>query len=242
MKWQVIHSGVGLAEKHMETDQHLLNNIAFHNQPILRFYDWQEPSATYGYFINPYDYLDKEELQKTGLNLARRPTGGGIVFHLTDLAFSILIPASFPAFSTNTLENYAFVNSIVSQAIVKFKKGISTQLLANDIQCGSTDGCHFCMAKPTIYDVMVDGKKVGGAAQRRTKNGFLHQGTISLTIPDSKYLKVVLNEDIVAEMKSQSYQLIDSECLTIKKLEEARATLRELLIQTINNTDNLELQ
>jgi lipoate-protein ligase A len=35
-----------------------------------------------------------------------------------------------------------------------------------------------CFANPVRADVLVDGRKVAGAAQRRTRAGLLHQGSI----------------------------------------------------------------
>ena len=54
------------------------------------------------------------------------------------------------------------------------------------------DADYFCMAKPTIYDVVYQGRKIAGAAQRRRKNGYLHQGTISLAFPQMGLLNEVL--------------------------------------------------
>ena len=39
------------------------------------------------------------------------------------------------------------------------------------------------MAKPTPFDLVIEGKKVGGAAQRRTRKGLLHQGSLSVCPP-----------------------------------------------------------
>jgi lipoate-protein ligase A len=47
------------------------------------------------------------------------------------------------------------------------------------------------MARPTKYDVMLQGRKIAGAAQRKTKAGFLHQGTIALLCPDPELLGAV---------------------------------------------------
>lgn len=224
-QWQVIDSGIQSPTRNMEMDLHFLQNICSYDHPILHFYDWQGPCATHGYFIDPSKYLNKNAIHK--INLARRPTGGGIVFHLTDLAFSVVIPASHPAYSTNTLDNYSFVNTIVSQAIVQFKKDITPHLLAHESKSSQEECCQFCMAKPTIYDVVIDGKKVGGAAQRRTKDGFLHQGTISLLMPHDPLLKDVLQPQILDAMLQNSYPLIEN----ISQLPEARKELRHLLHQ-----------
>ena len=90
------------------------------------------------------------------------------------------------------------------------------------------------MAKPTKYDVMLQGKKVGGAAQRRTKLGFLHQGTISLQIVPEKYLQELLKPDncVLEAMRRYSFPLIDENC-TAQELKEARAVIRQYLIESL---------
>src|SRR5690242_16384610 len=104
MDWQILDTGVAPAEKNMAFDAELLENLG--GQPILHFYEWERPSISYGYFIQPSKFLNLNNIKKQGIDLARRPTGGGIVFHLWDMAFSVLVPASSPHFSLNTLENY----------------------------------------------------------------------------------------------------------------------------------------
>lgn len=228
-KWEILYSGVASAQQHMDIDQKLLQDISNIGHPILRFYDWDGPSATYGYFIDPMKHLDSKGIEKLGLKLGRRPTGGGLVFHLTDLAFSVLIPACHPAYSTNTLQNYAFINEHVARAIINFKKGISITFLPEEKKAEDAACQYFCMAKPTIYDVMVDGKKVGGAAQRRTREGFLHQGTISIALPDEAFLNAVLrNRTIFEAMKQHSYGLIGA-APSEQLLKDVRDELRELL-------------
>jgi lipoate-protein ligase A len=39
---------------------------------------------------------------------------------------------------------------------------------------------HLCFANPVRADLMIDGRKIAGAAQRRTRAGLLHQGSIQL--------------------------------------------------------------
>lgn len=225
MKWEVLYDEAKSAQDNMDKDRKLLQAISVIGHPILRFYDWEGPSATYGYFINPWEHLDFHGVEKMGLQLGRRPTGGGVVFHLTDMAFSVLVPASHPAYSLNTLENYAFVNSHVARAVASFKKEILPTLLHTEEKSVHDKKCHFCMAKPTIYDVMSDGKKIGGAAQRRTREGFLHQGTLSIAMPEETVLKALLkSSQIIQAMKEHSYFLAN-----VHQLHETRSELRRLL-------------
>ncbi len=65
------------------------------------------------------------------------------------------------------------------------------------------------MAHPTKFDIMLDGRKVGGAAQRRTKHGLLHQGSICLTnVPEDCLAEVLVSGSQVAQsMLASSYPL-----------------------------------
>lgn len=230
MSWTIIDSGLASAKKNMEMDAKFLEELnASSTSPILHLYDWESPSATYGHFIQPYDHLS----DKISLELAKRPTGGGVIFHTHDWAFSMLVPASHEAFSMNTLDNYAFVNNLLIDVIGRFlgkKEGLS--LLP---ACAERDKCvgHFCMAKPTKYDVMSEGKKVCGGAQRRTKNGFLHQGTISLSLPDKNFLdEVLLDKTVSKAMFENSYSLL-ADIPSAKDLMEARKFLKNTFISTL---------
>lgn len=233
MNWNILDTGAASAIKNMEIDIELLKEAQ--PSPVLHLYDWERPSATYGYFIEPEKYLRPQAFEK--MQLAQRPTGGGIIFHVYDFAFSIIIPSIHPAYSVNTLENYAYVNSIVIKTIEKFfGKMVEPKLLPQEPVAKDIPSRHFCMAKPTKYDVMIDGKKVGGAAQRRTKTAFLHQGTISLAIPDENFLnEILLPETYVHEsMMKNTYALLPSP-YTQNRFQEVRQEIRTHLISCINS-------
>jgi lipoate-protein ligase A len=95
------------------------------------------------------------------------------------------------------------------------------------------------MAKPTKYDVMIHGKKIGGAAQRKTRHGFLHQGSISIGFLPETYLIEVLagGSQVLEGMRQNSFTLLGNEW-SKQQLEEARQQLRILLIQVFS--DNYE--
>ncbi len=211
----------------MQLDAKLLDNLEGQERPILHLYEWEKQSATFGYFVKPEDLLDLAEAKKRGLDLARRPTGGGVVFHLWDLAFSVLVPAKSKLFSTNTLDNYNLINRVVKDVVKEFL-GISDEigLIPDDAPFQDQSCTHFCMARPTKYDVMLQGKKIAGAAQRKTKDGFLHQGTIALLCPDPELLGAVLPSSAVREaMMQTTFPLLSDQ----KELKEGRQELCEQL-------------
>lgn len=212
----------------MRFDEELLEGLAV---PTLHLYQWALPSATYGYFIKPEKHLDLGKAAGRGLDLARRPTGGGIVFHIWDVAFSFLMPSNHPAFSQNTLENYQFVNRAVLEAMrTLFVLREPVELIAQNGPNLGPDCQNFCMAKPTQYDVVHKGMKIAGAAQRKRRQGYLHQGTIALAKPDFGLLNEVLlsKSDVLAAMMTYSFAPLE------RVDDEVRQDLQKLLADKLN--------
>ncbi len=225
MAWNILETKATSASANMELDAQLLENLGSQEKPILHLYEWEKESATFGYFVKPEELLNLEEAEKRGIDLARRPTGGGVVFHMWDLAFSVLVPAKSPLFSTNTLDNYNLVNRVVKDVVQKFI-GEEMSLTPDDAPFQDLTCTHFCMARPTKYDVMLQGKKIAGAAQRKTKDGFLHQGTIALMRPDEELLAALLPSSAVREaMMRTTFPLLKNS----RDLREGRQELCEHL-------------
>lgn len=231
---QVLDTGINSAEDNMRFDEKLLDAL---KTPTLHLYQWARPSATYGYFIRPEKHLDLKKAQLRHLDLARRPTGGGIVFHIWDLAFSFLLPSSHPAFSLSTLENYKFVNNAVLEVMRSFfslREPVELYraggMIAQNAPSLSPDCQHFCMAKPTQYDVVHKGMKIAGAAQRKRKQGYLHQGTISLAYPHIDLLNDVLlsKKDVLEAMKSYTFAPL-GRLWEPSQLQKTRRELQKLL-------------
>lgn len=226
---EILDTGRKSAEENMQKDAFLLEALSTNKDPILHFYDWEGDSLTYGYFLDPKKLLDVEELAKRKISTARRPTGGGVVFHLWDLAFSFLMPSSHPKCSLNPLDNYAFVNGLVMNAMQEFLGGKSPLALTpQHFPVEAQKGENFCMARPTKYDVVMDGVKIAGAAQRLTKSGYLHQGTISLAKPSSELLLAVLgNKGLVDAMERYTFCPLGEASREV--LDEERSRLKLLL-------------
>lgn len=221
---KLMDSGIDEAEKNMQIDEILLENLDPRGEVILHFYDWARESITYGYFIKPERYLNIEKV-KERFSIARRPTGGGIVFHSWDLAFSLLMPAHNNHFFSDTFSNYKFVNECLLKAIKLFlrKDEIKFEAMVSDI------ASDFCMARPTKYDLILNGKKIAGAAQRRKKQGYLHQGSIFLTKPDKMVLNdLILDKDVLNTIFNKAAYLAED-------LQSARSQLKDLIICSLRN-------
>ncbi|NGX49094.1 MAG: Octanoyltransferase LipM [Candidatus Anoxychlamydiales bacterium] len=234
---QIIDTKKKSAQNNMQIDGDLLDNLK--DEPILHFYDWEKDSITYGYFVDIEKYIDLKKAKKRDLNLAKRPTGGGIVFHIWDIAFSFLMPKGHKYFYLDPLKNYEFVNSLILQALEEFlvkkedEKSKSYGLKKNEHFNEIKSFDSFCMAKPTKYDVVYKGKKIAGAAQRRKKTGYLHQASICLIEPDFEYLKdVLLEKDIANAIFKSSYPIFINDN---KNVVEKRRIIKEKLRETFQN-------
>lgn len=204
----------------MALDASLLQNLS---EPILHLYEMEGKAATYGWFTKPETLVDLEQCAQEGIQLAKRPTGGGIIFHFLDLAFSYLIPKGHPHFSENTLENYRTVNGLVMEGLKSLLPEHSFSFIEPSEKTVST----FCMAHPTPFDLLCNGKKMVGAAQRKTKLGFLHQGSISILAPNELILKKIVCEPVAKEIVNNSFYLTNNP----RELGEIRKLLRAQLIK-----------
>ncbi len=232
MSWQIFETEASSAEAIMSLDSELLKNLGEAQRPILHLYEWQRESATYGHFVKPERFLNLHEVQQRGLDLARRPTGGGILFHLWDLAFSVLIPAKSSLFSINTFDNYRLVNDVVKEVVSQFLGKKEVLLVQKEERLYDGEALSFCMAHPTRYDVVLNGKKVAGAAQRKTRGGFLHQGTVALVEPDEEFLASLLYSSSVKEAIMQTtFSLLADR----RQLNEGKKRLKELLRKNFLN-------
>jgi lipoate-protein ligase A len=154
----------------MAIDEALLETAKI---PSIRFYRWNSPALSFGYFGSFADVAD----YATERDLVRRWTGGGVVFHGDDLTYSIVIPASDPIFVESSMSTYGKIHRALADALAK--TGQHAQLATpNSAVTDRRYSEGACFANPVRADVMVNGRKIAGAAQRRTRAGLLHQGSI----------------------------------------------------------------
>ena len=156
----------------MSIDEALLETA---RMPTIRFYSWLSRALSFGYFGKFSDVA----IYAAERDLVRRWTGGGIVFHGADLTYSIVIPANDPVFDESSIAIYERIHRALAHAL----KGIGKHAeLVGSARCADRTPQrgvpNNCFANPVRADVMMDGRKIAGAAQRRTRLGLLQQGSI----------------------------------------------------------------
>jgi len=170
--WWLWEDGERSPFENMAIDELLLSSQEqLEAMPLIRIYGWDRPSVSIGYVQN-YDAAPAG-----GYTVVRRPTGGGVVFHDHDLTYTIVVPESHPICQLDRIESYHVFHRAILKALAEL--GISGEL-APDQNAPVDRAVMQCFTTPTRYDVLGDGRKLAGAAQRRTRDGILHQGSISL--------------------------------------------------------------
>ena len=165
----------------MANDESLLRHA---QAPVFRLYGWEEPCVSIGYF-------QRASVVATGTPFVRRYTGGGLVEHGKDLTYTLVLPANHPLTEAGTLPSYRAIHEGVASAMRA--TGIDCRLATAQPKKDHAS----CFLKPVPADVLdPQGNKLAGAAQRRTKQGCLHQGSILLSGPIPPQLPRLLPEHL----------------------------------------------
>lgn len=152
----------------MAADTLLLQTMPELKHPILRLYGWNERAVSIG-------FAQTWGITPSGYKAVRRPTGGGVVFHDIDQTYTLVFPAGHFMTECSREESYAIIHESLANAMSA--QGQCASLLSSEIK--SEDHARMqCFISPSKNDVMLNGEKFAGAAQRRSREGVLHQGSI----------------------------------------------------------------
>ena len=167
--WFFFDTGAGSPGFNMAFDEALLLWIPKLGSVLFRVYGWTEPTVSFGYFQN---YRVAEAIAD-GRPIVRRPTGGGIVFHGADWTYAIAIPTHHWWYRLKAIESYRVLHEWIAAAFAKL--GLPTTLA---LQKHKPLDVGQCFVGHEQYDLLFEGQKIAGAAQRRTRSGLLIQGSV----------------------------------------------------------------
>jgi lipoate-protein ligase A len=170
--WYLINSGKCDAAFNMALDEALLEAASRLRQPVLRFYGWTSPAASFGYF-QKYSSVERATLLRP---LVRRPTGGGIVPHDADWTYSFAAPPGHEWYSLAAIESYRRIHEWIRGAFAKLN--VPASLAPEKKSAAGEDLPGECFTSHEKFDLLWRGRKIAGAAQRRNKLGLLIQGSV----------------------------------------------------------------
>lgn len=191
--WQFLRSAPAAAAVNMATDETLLQAMPVLQRPVLRWYGWTEPAATFGYFQHYADVSALTPLRP----LVRRPTGGGIVPHDRDWTYSLVFPAGHDWHRLRAIESYRAVHSWLRDAFAEL--GVQTFLAPTPRKSSAGQ----CFVGYEEADLLLGTSKIAGAAQRRNRLGLLIQGSVQ---PPDGLARARWEEAMLAVMARQGTQ------------------------------------
>ncbi len=142
--------------------------------PALRFYTWKPEALSLGYFQR---WADVPETSRAPA-VVRRLTGGGAIHHAGELTFAIAAPLADPLYRGSVRESYERVHGALAQAFAAL--GVRAALRADSRASSDRAQSAMCFHRANAIDLVWDGAKGVGSAQRRTRGRVLHHGSIKL--------------------------------------------------------------
>ncbi len=174
MIWRLLPFDHHRAAMNMAIDEAICAGVAGQRSPpTIRFYGWTPSAVSIGCFQNILEEVDVEECRRQGVDVVRRRTGGGTVFHDQDgeITYSVIAPEV--EMGKDILASYRKVCGWVIDALADV--GITAEFAP-------------------INDIIVNGRKVSGCAQTRREGAFLQHGTVLYSL-DTKRMFSLLRVD-----------------------------------------------
>ncbi|MEZ6096374.1 MAG: biotin/lipoate A/B protein ligase family protein [Pirellulaceae bacterium] len=158
----------------MAMDQAILEWVDYHPQIVLRFYQWNPATLSLGYFQR---HADRSlHSSSAELDLVRRASGGGAIVHDQELTYSLFVPVA-QRLSQSHRDYYDLVHQVFIDLLAEM--GVQTQLYVGE-SAGEAQKSFLCFERRSPGDLILSGFKVGGSAQRRSRQTILQHGSLLL--------------------------------------------------------------
>jgi lipoate-protein ligase A len=151
----------------MARDEALFREFPDAGEPVWRIYTWERPAVTFGR-LQPY------RGEKGAVPVIRRLTGGGVVPHGADLTYCVVRERR------QGYENYRSIIEVLAEALRAV--GIDCEVWEEE-EKGAAGRCFASLAP---FDIYVNGRKLAGCAQYRTRDAVMHHGSIANGSPPAE--------------------------------------------------------
>lgn len=172
------------AGENMRRDAALLAAAERGAPPVLRVFGFAPPGITLGRNQDPSRELDAGRCAADGVDWAVRPTGGRVIFHAQEWTYAFAAPNDHPEWGGRLDEAYRRASALVLRALVRL--GVPAGMVPRRALAAASGprgrgvAADPCFASTARHEVVVEGGKLVGSAQRRTARAYLQQGSILL--------------------------------------------------------------
>jgi lipoate-protein ligase A len=168
---RISHASLAAGRTQMALDALLLERAAERGVSSCRWYQWSGPTISLGYFQTGLP----AELQSRfgGLPVVRRLTGGGAILHHHELTYSLALAAAHPL-CADPRQLYDRVH----EAVIGELRRVGVPVGLRGASLPELGENYLCFARGDSFDVVCEGFKVLGSAQRRRRGAVLQHGSL----------------------------------------------------------------
>jgi lipoate-protein ligase A len=176
------------------------------SNPTIRFYGWEPSAVSIGIFQGVRNEVNLEACKSAGVDVVRRLTGGGAVYHdyHGEVTYSLIAPLDL--FPINIIESYRLICDDINHAL---------QLLGID-----------SVFSP-INDILINEQKISGNAQTRRNGILLQHGTILYSVDVEKMFTLLnvsdqkISDKLIKSVKKRVTSVIDQSGVSMDELKTA---------------------
>ncbi|GAA0345936.1 octanoyltransferase LipM [Bacillus carboniphilus] len=226
--WRFIDTGFQSPSYNMALDEALLDwNSEEKIPPTIRFYGWNPPTLSVGYFQKVEKEINMAAVKEFGLGFVRRPTGGRGVLHEHELTYSVIVSEDHPEMPASVTEAYRVISEGILQGFRNLGLDAYFAVPRTDEEKAALKNprSSVCFDAPSWYELVVEGRKVAGSAQTRQKGVILQHGSILLDLDEDKLFSLFnYPSDRVKERMQKAFK---NKAVAINEISSRRIELEE---------------
>jgi lipoate-protein ligase A len=192
-EWRLIAEDVRPGPLQMALDEVAAETAGNGGPATLRVYRWRPSTVSLGYSQSP-SILDSDYCDREGIDVTRRPTGGGTIYHddFGDISYSIVVPAD--AVPGDLMESYRLLCDPLFDALERL--GIDAEYVEAERPAVFEPACYLRALHPAHDVVGPDGRKLSGNAQYRQREAVVQHGSLSFERTPKRHLSVFEECDV----------------------------------------------
>lgn len=179
-RWFLFDDGPATGARNMAVDEVLLGKAERERiDPILRLYTFDPVAITIGYHQDLEHGLDPERIERDGVDVVKRFTGGRALLHDGELTYCIVARTDRFPFDTHLQASYLRISEALVRALRSI--GVDARISGGRPKTGSRSFSKPCLDSVSRHEITAGGRKIVASAQRRSKFSFLQHGSVLLT-------------------------------------------------------------
>lgn len=208
--WRLLDTGSADGAWNMAVDEAMLEaGVAGLLVPTLRFYAWQPPAVSLGYFQTLDQSIGLEEIARRGFGLVRRPSGGRAILHKDELTYSVTVPDTGVADGKSVMGSYRSISRGIEAGLALLGVGAQLAERKGEERMKAQGLPTVCFAKAAKCDMTVQGRKIVGSAQTRRRGIIMQHGSVPIHIDPEEHLAVMPGDGVDEASKAK---LMEAAC------------------------------